>query len=174
MSYSLELTPNIKTKSYRILEDGIEIARNLSKKTALLFVERLNTKLQEVNENEFSSNIPNQSGQSSNSIPEKQADCRNDRIRDDNLSRLADKKTEDFFRESAESKRREAEAKRRGAEAERRAAEAIAEVREGFDRLESLHRAIREQAALRCQNEAARARRGIEQETIEVTSTSID
>lgn len=40
--YSYEQTPNLKSKSYRLLDDGIEVARNLSKKTATLMCLQIN------------------------------------------------------------------------------------------------------------------------------------
>lgn len=40
--YTYEPTPNLKSKSYRILEDGIEYCRNLTKKTAYKICESLN------------------------------------------------------------------------------------------------------------------------------------
>ena len=40
--YSYEQTPNLKSKSYRLLDDGVEVARNLSKKTASLMCLQIN------------------------------------------------------------------------------------------------------------------------------------
>lgn len=38
-----ERTPNIKTTSYRLIEDGVEVLRNLTKKAAIFLINRLVT-----------------------------------------------------------------------------------------------------------------------------------
>jgi phosphoribosylpyrophosphate synthetase len=48
--YTYELTPNLKTKSYRVLDNGVEIARSLAKKTAKIFCETYNTLLNKTNQ----------------------------------------------------------------------------------------------------------------------------
>lgn len=42
LMYTYELTPNLKTKSYRVLSDGVEICRSLAKKTAKLMCDTVN------------------------------------------------------------------------------------------------------------------------------------
>lgn len=82
-----ELTPNIKTRSYRVLEDGVELVRNLSKKAALLFVTRLNG----VN-HDLSSDLCRESAEPISSDDEEissGSDC-DERLRDRDLRRQSD------------------------------------------------------------------------------------
>ncbi|MGL6338497.1 MAG: hypothetical protein ACRC80_05070, partial [Waterburya sp.] len=52
---TFELTPNIKARTYRVLENGVELIRNLSKKAAVIIVNKINqAQKQEIIKNDFS------------------------------------------------------------------------------------------------------------------------
>lgn len=96
-----ELTPNIKTKSYRVLEDGVELVRNLSKKAALLFVNRLNG----VN-HDVSSDLCRESREPVGSNDEENSSSSNsdEQLRNRDLRRQSDQFLEESIKAGARAK----------------------------------------------------------------------